>query len=235
MPPMPPPRTTDQSAFDRLFAEGRRALSEGTHRYQKPPVDGSPRWGISALMRPDTASAAALDLITHQAAATVAGSHWTTGASTSSHLTLRSLESFRETVPPGDPKVARYAAALRTAMEGIGPIRFTVTGLTLTAHSVMACAIPANTAADDLATAYGEALGADGWHEREFNRDLWYLNLIHFAEPVQRPAELISYVDARRTTDLADILVTEVQIAQWRHSLTGMLPVAHASVAPGHP
>ena len=86
---IPPPRTTDHSAFDQLFAEGRSALSDGTHRRQRPPVDGSPRWGISALLRPDPASAAALDLITHQAtAAAGGGTHWTSGAATRSHLTL---------------------------------------------------------------------------------------------------------------------------------------------------
>ena len=133
-------------------------------------------------------------------------------------------------MPADDPLVARYAAALHAATTGIGPIRFAVTGLTLTPHSVMACAIPADATADDLAAAYAETLGDDGWHEGEFRRDFWYLNLVHFAAPVRRPDELADFVAARRTAELADVLVTDIQITQWRHTATGMLPIIHASV-----
>jgi hypothetical protein len=187
---------------------------------------------MSALMRPDPAAAGVLDQITHLAAVAAGGSHWRTGAAVSSHLTLRSLEPFRSNVPANDPLVQRYAAALRLAAAGTGPIRFTVTGLTLTPHSVMACAVPVDSAADDLAAAYADALGSDGWHEGEFQRDFWYLNLLHFAEPIPRPAELIGFVAGRRTADLADLLVAEIQITQWRYAATGMLPIAHASVVP---
>jgi len=227
---IPAPRTTDQAAFDQLFTEGRKALLDGTHRCQERPVDGSPRWGMSALMRPDPSAADVLDQIAHLAAAAAGGAHWTSGATVSSHLTLRSLEPFRSHVPVNDPLVERYAVALRSAAMGIGPIRFAVTGLTLTPHSVMACAVPADSAADDLAAAYADALGSDGWHEGEFKRDFWYLNLIHFAEPIARPAELVGFVADRRTTELADLLVTQVQITQWRHAESGMLPITHASL-----
>jgi hypothetical protein len=58
--------------------------------------------------------------------------------------------------------VARYSAALRTAVNGTGLLRFSVTGLTLTPVCVMACAIPADKGADDLVEAYGRALVAGG-------------------------------------------------------------------------
>ncbi len=183
-------------------------------------------------MRPDPAARDILDRITHLAAAAAGGVHWTTGAAVSSHLTLRSLEPFRSHVPVDDPLVERYAVALRSAAAGIGPIRFAVTGLTLTSHSVMACAFPTDSAADDLAAAYADALGSDGWHEGEFTRDVWYLNLVHFAEPIVRPAELVAFVADRRTAELADLLVAEVQITQWCHNGSGMRPITHASVTP---
>ena len=47
--------------------------------------------------------------------------------------------------------MARYAAALRAAAKSTGPVRFAITGLILTPVSVMARAIPADAAADDLA------------------------------------------------------------------------------------
>ena len=229
---IPAPRTTDQAAFDQLFTDGRKALLNGTHRCQERPVDDSPRWGISALMRPDPSAAEVLDQITHLATAAAGGAHWTTGAAVSSHLTLRSLEPFRSHVPVDDPLVERYAVALRAAAARIGPIRFAVTGLTLTPQSVMACAMPADSAADDLAAAYADALGSDGWHEGEFKRDFWYLNLVHFAEPIARPGELVDFVAERRTAKLADLLVAEIQISQWCHAGTGMLPITRACVTP---
>jgi hypothetical protein len=74
----------------------------------------------------------------------------------------RVLEPYRSSVPSADPLVARYSAALRTAVNGTGLLRFSVTGLTLTPVCVMACAIPADKGADDLVEAYGRALVAGG-------------------------------------------------------------------------
>jgi hypothetical protein len=124
LPSIPAPRTTEPGKFGRLFAEGRQALLTGTHQSQSAPVDNGPCWGISAVLRPDSASAQAIEQIAATAAAVVGDSHWMAGAPSSSHLTLRSLERYRTSVPPGDPLVARYAAALHTAAIGIGPMRF---------------------------------------------------------------------------------------------------------------
>jgi hypothetical protein len=119
--------------FDRLFAEGRQVLLSGTHQVQSVPVDNGPRWGISAVLRPDPLAAQAIEQVARAAAAVVGGSPWLAGSAASSHLTLRGgLQRHRTDVPAGDPLVARYAAALRTAarvtaVRGIDPIRFAVT------------------------------------------------------------------------------------------------------------
>lgn len=109
-------------------------------------------------------------------------------------------------------------------MNGIGPLTFAVVGLTLTLSSVMACAVPTSGDADRLAAAYSEALGADGWHENEFTREFWYLNLVHFADAIQAPQRLISWVGDRRDRELATVVVGEVQLSQWRFGGSGMLP-----------
>ncbi|MEV4351002.1 hypothetical protein AB0J83_41625 [Actinoplanes sp. NPDC049596] len=118
-------------------------------------------------------------------------------------------------------------------MEGIGPLTFTVVGLTLTPGSVMACAVPADDGPDRLADAYGKALGADGWHENEFDREFWYLNLVHFAEVVRDPDRLIAWVADRRDREISTVVVNEVQLARWWFSGEGMrpCPVAATSLA----
>jgi predicted RecB family endonuclease len=123
--------------------------------------------------------------------------------------------------------VARYAAALRAAVRGIGPIRFTITGLTLTPISVMARARPAGPAADDLADAFGAALGPDGrYRDRP---DIWYVNLAYFTGPVRDPQGLIDWIAARRERKVTDVLVTDIQIVRWCYTSTGMMPVVLAS------
>jgi hypothetical protein len=129
LPSRPVPGTTEPGKFGRLFAEARPALLAGTHQLQFAPADNGPRWGISAVLRPDPRAARAIEQIAVTAAGVVGDGHWVAGAAASSHLTLRGgLERYRTSVPVGDPLVARYAAALRTAAGGIGPIRFAVTG-----------------------------------------------------------------------------------------------------------
>jgi hypothetical protein len=115
---------------------------------------------------------------------------------------------------------------------GIGPIRFDVTGLTLTPMSVMACAVPADKAANDLASALCAALSADGWHEAVFKPDIWYFNLMYFTGSVRDGEDLIEWVAARRETHVARVLVTGIQVTRWRHTDTGMTPVVLASATP---
>ena len=233
MPSRPVPGTTGPGKFDRLFAEARLALLTGTHQVQSAPADNGPRWGISAVLRPDPLAARAIEQIAMTAASVVGANHWMAGAAASSHLTLRGgLERYRTSVPAGDPLVARYAAALQTAAGGTGPIRFAVTGLTLTPTSVMACAIPADAAADDLAAAFYAALSADGLQAAGYTPDIWYFNLVYFTGPVRDAADLIDWVAARRAAALADVLVTDLQIARWRYTGTGMRPVVLASATP---
>jgi hypothetical protein len=233
LPSMPVPRVMRPAKFDRLFAEGRAALLSGTHQVESVPVDGSPRWGIGAALRPDPAAAQIIEQIAVSAAVMVGDHRWVAGAVPSSHLTLRAgLECYRASVPANDPLVARYAAALRVAVSKAGPIRFSVTGLTLTPISVMASAVPADTAADELASAFGAALSADGLPRAGFTPDIWYVNLVYFTGPVRHAKQLTHWVAARREMKLADALIADAQIIRWRHTSTGMLPVVLASAVP---
>ena len=224
------PRLAGQEAFDRLFAEGQAAVSAGAHRVQEPPIDGGFRWGLSALLRPDVSSAEVLSKVADEASNVAGGGHWVTGSAASSHLTLRALETFREDLNEGDPAVKRYVAALAAAAAGAGPLMFTVTGVTLTPHSIMACALPLDDGADRLAAAFARALGSDGSYEGEFTRDFWYMNLVHFGGTIPEPARLIDWVAARRDQEIATVVVDEVQLVRWRFTGNGMVPIPVSAV-----
>jgi hypothetical protein len=127
--------------------------------------------------------------------------------------------------------VARYAAALRAAAKSTGPVRFTITGLILTPVSVMARAVPADAAADDLAVIFGAALHAEGCHEAGSTPLLWYVNLVYFTGPVHAADDLAAWTEARQQMKVTDVRVTEMQIVRWQYTATGMMPVALASAS----
>jgi len=227
----PLPRRTSRATFDQLFAEGAQALADGSYGIQEVPTEGDRRWGVSALLRPNSRAAASLETLAREAAAVAGDGHWLTGAVGNSHLTMRALEYPRDDVGDDDPCVARYADALRAAAVGVRPLTFEVTGLTLTRLSVMACALPLDEAADRLSAAYAQALGPDAWLEKEFHREIWYLNLVHFAAAVRDPQRLIGWVAERRRVSPIRLHVTEVEIAAWRFTGTGMTPRRLAATA----
>lgn len=72
----------------------------------------------------------------------------------------------------------------------------------MTPSGVMVCAYPADGAADALADRLEAELGDDGWFEAEYQRDIWYATLLHFAAEVSDPAALVEWVSARRRLDL---------------------------------
>jgi len=185
------------------------------------------------VLRPDPQAAEAIERAAKAAAAVVGANHWLAGAARSSHLTLRrGLERDRRPIPPGDPRVACYAAALRSAAKATGPVRYAVTGVTLTPGSVMASATPADTAAGDLAAAFDAALHAGGCHDAGAIPKLWYVNLVYFTGPVRDTEELIGWVEARREMHVTDVRITALQIVRWQYTATGMMPIVLASVTP---
>lgn len=127
--------------------------------------------------------------------------------------------------------MARYAAALRAAAKSTGPVRFTITGLILTPVSVMARAVPADAAADDLAVIFGAALHAEGCHEAGSTPLLWYVNLVYFTGPVHAADDLAAWTEARQQMKVTDVRVTEMQIVRWQYTATSMMPVALASAS----
>jgi len=204
----------------------------GTHRIECTPASGGARWAVGAILRPDPPAGQAIEQVARAAAAVVGANHWLAGAARSSHLSLRRhLEPRRRPILADDHLVDCYATALRAAAKSTGPVRFAVTGLILTPISVMACAIPADAAADDLATAFDAALHANGCHQAGSIPVLWYVNLVYFTGPVQAADELATWIQVRQQTNVTDIQVAELQIVRWQYTATGMIPVALASAS----
>jgi hypothetical protein len=199
--------------FDRLHREGRAAVLAGRHHCEVPPMDGGPRYGLSIVLRPDPAMAGRLAELGADARAAAGGGHWPSGDADLVHFTVRSLETHRVAVPKNDLAVSRYVTALRRS--GRGPVRLRVGGLCLTPSGVMACAWPADDAADGFAWTLAEELGADGWFEAGIRRDVWYANIMHFSGPIIHPRRLVEWVTSRRRLDIGETVIDEALLCQW--------------------
>jgi hypothetical protein len=204
--------------FDELFASAVPLISSGNHQRDTPPVEGG-RWPISVVLRPPGGSALShrLDEVTREAAAIAGPGHWQTGQAGSAHLTVRALETYRAAVDPGEPVVQRYQSAMERA--ATGPARFEVTGLTLTAGTVMACAVTLDDQADLFLDQLASELGPDAWYEHPGRRDIWYLNLIHFTTDIPSPEDLITWVKAHRSTSLGETTIDLAELVRFHHSM----------------
>ncbi|MEU8227719.1 hypothetical protein [Kribbella sp. NPDC048915] len=193
-------------------------ISAGAHQREEVPRDGG-RWPLSVVLRPppDTPLARTLDTLTQEAAHVAGSGQWQTGQLGAAHLTVRALEPRREVVPSGDPSVRRYLAALERATAHTSwPIGFRVAGLTLTPGTVMACAEPLDDAADAFSDRLAGELLGDAWYERE-RRDIWYLNLLHFAADIPDPESLITWVKSRRSTTFGTTTVPVPELVRADH------------------
>lgn len=211
--------------FEQLFYRGRHAVLSGTHDVDRVPANGTARWGISVILPVDPTATAVLDMLATEALAIAGSDHWPTGARASSHVTVRSLEAHRDPIDAGDAAVARYGLALERTAKRCRPVRFALTGITLTPIAVMACIEPIDTAADELAMALAEELGADAWREANFDRDIWYATLVHFTGPIEDPGGLVDWVVERRRTSFGMAGSTEVELIRWTYDGHQVQPV----------
>lgn len=142
-----------------------------------------------------------LDEFTQQIVDIAGDDHFQTGRTGSAHVTLRALDRFRPDARPDDPAVSRYASAMARTAAAIGPVSLKLTGLTLTTGGVMAQLEPTDERCWELLRRLRVELGADGWCEGDWQRDLVHSSLLHFAGDIANPAALVDWIRQRRRID----------------------------------
>lgn len=225
------------AAFDGRFDGARELVRAQQHRREEPLGEGG-RWPVSVMLQPDPTSSlsVALERLMAEALGFAGPDHWRTGRPGTAHLTVRALERRRDNVVPDDPAVQRYAAAMRRAAASCRPLSFVVQGLTVTSGTVMAVAMPTDGQADRLLQRFDYELGDDGWLEASIgSRDIWYLNLLHFAGAIIDPDGLLEWVDARREAPIGRLTVDECRLIRWDYEVADgrydLFPVTLASAS----
>jgi hypothetical protein len=66
-----------------------------------------------------------------------------------------------------------------------------------------------------------QELGPAGWREAGFRRDIWYSTLVHFAGDIDRPEELVRWVEHRRDLDLGVTRTNMASLVRFRHDALG--------------
>lgn len=208
------------AAHDGRFGTAPQLIKTQQHRREVPLREGG-RWPVSVILQPDPESAVSMAL--HQLmleAMEFAGSdHWRTGRPGTAHLTVRALERRRDNVAADDPAIRRYAGALGRAASGCRALTFWVHGVIVTPGTIMAIATPINDQADRLSDRFAEELGTDAWLEASIGlRDIWYLNLLHFAGPIADPEGLLAWADARRDLRIGSLTVDRCRLIRWDYT-----------------
>jgi MFS family permease len=180
---------------------------------------------------PDAEATVRLAAVTDEALSLAGPRHWPTGAPDAVHFRVRAIEARRNVIPDHDALVARCAAALARATDAT-PVRLRLAGLTLTPSGVMACAYPADDAADRFAARLGRELGDDGWFEAAFHRDVWYATVVHFTGDLADPAGLVRWVAERRQLDLGPATAGNAELIAFRYTGRHMTRVALTQNAP---
>ena len=214
-----------RSTFDEVMAAGRAAVLSGEHHAEAAPAETG-RWGPSVVFLPSGGLAASLDRLTHEAAAVLPG-HWHSGATGAAHVTVRALEPYADG-SLGSDRAVRYRAALASAADGLGAVQLNFEGLVLSVGTVMAWATNPDGRADELRRRFAAELGADGWLEDtafKTGRDpIWYSSLLHFAGPIESPANAVEWVDARRDTAIGEQSFESAALCRWEFDARCMLP-----------
>ncbi|MGI5284392.1 2'-5' RNA ligase family protein [Nonomuraea polychroma] len=201
------------SDFVEFCAKGRAALLSGRATHDLPMVEGARRWGAAVVLRPE---GEVVDRLSELAATMDAPGHWVHGGPTL-HVTLRSLEPYRDRIPEDDRLRRTYARAMAEAATGVAPPRIRLKGVSPHRGGVLVYGHPEDDTLVTLWKRFAHAMESRGVRDLEHARirDRWYVSLVHFAGPLLNPREIVAWCDAHADADFGVTELTSVEVVQF--------------------
>lgn len=207
--------------FDELFASAVPLVTSGEHHHDVPPADGG-RWPVTVVCIPPRPVRDRLEELMRAGLRHAGPGHFLTGRPDNSHLTVRALEPYREAAAPDDAVTTEWLAALERAAAATPPLRFRLTGLTLTRVSVMAQVEARDDEPWRFMRRLRHELGPLAWYEDQWMvRNIWYANVIHFAAPILDAPGLVEWVSQHRRLEPLDFTVESATLVRSRYAEGG--------------
>jgi hypothetical protein len=213
------------TTYARIAAEGRHAILDGRTTVEPPPVDGTPRWGLSVVLRPRpwTRSLCATATTLRD---TLGAPHWLYGPSTM-HVTLRSIESHRFAIGPDDPLVARYRDVVRDVLADVPSPTLELRGLLPSAGGVLVAGYPTidlqpvrHALFDAFSVLDVPMTGPET--SRATLRDTFHASFVLFGGPVADRERFVELLDAYRDTSFGTYLCLSVSLVAYRRDAYGV-------------
>ena len=108
-----------------------------------------------------------------------------------------------------------------------------LTGVTLTASTVMVQAEPVDDEPWELMRRLRAALGPLAWYEEQWQeRDIWYASVLHFAAPVRDAPGLVEWAASRRESLAHDLVLDTLTLTRFRYREDGVR--RHMAMEPWH-
>lgn len=203
--------------FDRLFNTALADVLAGMHQRDEPPVDGG-RWPVTVVARPPKSIRQDLERLMREGLQWAGPGHFLTGRADSVHLTIRALEPYRESAAATDPIVEKWGSSMQRACAATAPLRFSLTGVTLSTSGILAQIEPYDDAPWQLMDRLRTELGELAWYEDQWQRrDIWYSTLIHFATDIANAPRLVDWVRDHRVISPVEFTVDEVELVRYRY------------------
>ena len=185
------------------------------------PIEGSARWGISAVLRPSTVPEAIRNAA--QQLADVMGNGHVFYGPGNLHVTVRSIEGYREAVPRGDQRIALYEGVLRRALEHLGPVTVEFAGLTASRSSVLLQGWPDASLQDfrdrlyDMLSEVG-AIVSGPELSRSSIRKTCHATLALTGGPLEVPERFVEFIDDHRATYYSRITFGQLELVRYHRT-----------------
>jgi hypothetical protein len=155
------------------------------------------------------------------------------------HVTVRSIEGYREAVPRGDYRVSLYERVLCRALEKLEPVTVEFAGVTASTSSVLLQGWPDASLQDfrnqlyDMLSEIGAISGPE--LSRSSIRKTCHATLALIGSPLEVPERFVEFIEAHRATYYSRITFRELELVQYRRtSVSSNLGPGRGRVA-GHP
>ncbi|GAB3939271.1 hypothetical protein GCM10029976_055160 [Kribbella albertanoniae] len=205
---------TAAGTYDRLHASGIPVLSKGQYAGEVLPVDGDPRWGLSAVLVPPPRLATRLAGIATLLVADRTGRHMHYRPR-DIHFTVRSLEAYQTDVDQAT--VERHAATLHDCLRGL-TFEVRIRGIAVTGSGIIACGYPSAAFGILRARLHQSAATRPALPPSVDSariRNTCHASLLVMRPPAEPEAELAARADALRHQEFGSFLPHRIHLVRY--------------------